>query len=181
MREAMPSTEAAETQVALRFPNLAQPTICRRMFRRAPFAKSGISPRSPGEIPDFANGALRNILRQIVGCARFGNLNATCVSAASVEGMASRIVHVHSVDDEIVVVEPGHEGRSGGGPKPVRALHHVKFRVAPKVELYRRGIRGVDTELGSAAGVDARIFRAPHIRGSWLKTVSGLCVAAARK
>src|ERR1035438_1751847 len=138
-------------------------------------------PGDLGEMPNLAHGAVWNILRQIVGCPWFGNLDGACVSAASVEGMASRIVHVHSADDEIVVVESGHEGRSGGGPKPVRALHHVKFRVAPKVELHRRGIRGLDTELGSAAGVDARVFRAPHIRGSGLKTVSGLCVAVARK
>jgi hypothetical protein len=139
-------------------------------------------PGDLGEIPDLANGAVRNILRQIVGCAWFGNLDAACVSAAAVEGMASRIVHVHSVDDEVVIVESGHERWSGGGPEPVGALHHVQLRIAPEVELHRRGIRGLDAELGSAAGVDARVFRAPHIGGSRLKTVTGsLCVAVARK
>ena len=145
--------------------------------------KDGMPPTAGdlGEIPDLPHGAVGNILRQIVVCPWFGNLNATCVSAASVEGMASRIVHVHSVDDEVVVMETGDKRRSSGRPEPVGALHHVEFRIAPEIELYRRGARGLDAELGSAAGVDARVFRAPHIRGSGLETVSGLRVAVARK
>jgi len=84
--------------------------------------KEGMSPVSGdlGEIPDLADGAVRNILRQIVGCPWFGDLDAACVSAAAVEGMASCVVYVHSVNNEVVVVEPGNEWRRSGGPESIR-------------------------------------------------------------
>jgi hypothetical protein len=88
-----------------------------------------------------------HILRQIVGCASFGDFDGARVSAATVESMTSEIVYVHAVDIEVVVVKSRNEYRCGNGPESVRSLDDVQLRIAPEIELHRGCARGLHAEL----------------------------------
>src|SRR5665213_1022895 len=105
-----------------------------------------------GQVPDFSHRAMGNILREVVGGPGFGDLDGAGVSAAAVEGMASKIVGVYAVDVEVVVVETGNKRRCGHGPDSVRPLHHVQLRIAPEIQLHGGGAWGLEAELRPAGG-----------------------------
>ena len=95
--------------------------------------------------------------------------------------MASGIAEFRAVDQQRVVMEARHERRGGRGPEAVRLLHHVQFGTAPEVHHDLGGARGLHPEFGPAAGVDARIRRAPNIGGGGLEPAGILCTAEARQ
>jgi len=142
--------------------------------------------RGSGPVPVRAHGAVRHILRMVVGSRRgiLGHLDAAALAAIAKERLAARVVDDQAVDQVPVIVKAGGPRLHGDGPDtPGVALGLARHREGPlaqglhatgEVQLHRASLRGGQAKGRAAIGTDAGPGRAADVgRGGQEGVVEG--------